>query len=164
MNKRGAGIVAAIIGAILAIGGLIMGLVPFQALGTDCGSIFSGKSYGAFTFASAFADVSCERAASGRAGWVWTLIILGVLAVIVGVVLAVQRPKPEQEAAHRPSLSEVKQERAQEVAAADAAPARSVADELAALAALRDNGTLTPTEFEEAKRKALGTSDSVAGS
>jgi len=90
MDKRGGGIVTAVIGAIAAVAGVIMGFVGLSAIGAACGSVFSPTSYGAGSVSSAFVDNLCGDKVTGQTVWVWGLIVLGVGAIVVGVVLAVR--------------------------------------------------------------------------
>jgi Short C-terminal domain len=53
-------------------------------------------------------------------------------------------------------LDEARRKRAQQQAVVDASQAPDVVEQLKALKALRDDGALSPEEFQMAKRKVLG--------
>lgn len=86
--------------------------------------------------------------------WMWVgigVLILGVLMVIAWVIVRAASGTPEEVVVDRPSLAEVRAERA-------TSSEPSVTTDLTALAELHSRGLLSDAEFEAAKARALGTS------
>jgi len=101
--RRRGSIVILVLGAIGAISGVILGLVPVMASGANCGPAFAPNSFTAITFASAYAGVLCDSALQARAWLVWLLIIMGLVALIGGLISAL---RPESDVYAPPSLTE----------------------------------------------------------
>jgi Phospholipase_D-nuclease N-terminal len=96
-------------------------------------------------FISVFSDIFRRDDLSGwgKAGWIFLIVILPFLGILIYMIV---RPKMTEQ--DRRLVSEAK-ERERRLAG------YSPADELAKLAKLRDEGKLSPQEYEELKRKVI---------
>lgn len=77
------GIVAAVIGGLAAIAGVIIGLVPVSELGSSCGSGFAPGG--------GFGDLVCVQQTNTMKLAAWLLIIVGVAAIIGGLYTTATR-------------------------------------------------------------------------
>ena len=98
-----------------------------------------------FLLFKVFADVFRRQDLSGwgKAGWIFLIFVVPFLGALIYLIA---RPKMTEQ--DREDI-----ERAQE--AQRRVEGYSAADEIAKLSALRDQGKITPEEYEELKRKAL---------
>lgn len=103
---------------------------------------------------SVYADVfrSDDLGGLGKAFWVLFVLVLPYLGVFIYLIA---RGGKMQE---RSAAQAQQAQRAAEYYIRDVAGATSTADELAKLGELREQGLLTPTEFETQKAKLLATS------
>ena len=99
----------------------------------------------AWMFIGVFADILRQRELSGvaKAGWLLLIVILPFLGILFYMI---SRP--------RPTAEEVRMMQAASQGGHRAA-GDSVADEIAKLAQLRDQGTISSEEFEHLKSKAV---------
>jgi hypothetical protein len=96
-------------------------------------------------FITIFADIFRRRDLSGwgKAGWILLLFIVPFLGALIYLIA-------------RPKMTEQDQEDMQRaVEAQRRLEGYSAADEIAKLAKLRDEGKISPEEFENLKRKAM---------
>jgi hypothetical protein len=77
-------------GLVLVVGGLLIGAVP---VGDGCGSAFSPSLSGA---GSDSAAVECSVALSARPAAAWSLIVVGLAAVIAGGTLSADTASPRR--------------------------------------------------------------------
>jgi len=98
-------------------------------------------------FITIFADIFRRRDLSGwgKAGWIFLLVFVPFLGALIYMIA-----RPKMTAQDKEEL-----ERMQE--AQRRISGYSAADEIEKLSALRDQGKITPEEYEELKRKALVT-------
>ncbi|MGD9527074.1 SHOCT domain-containing protein [Pseudonocardia sp.] len=106
---------------------------------------------------SIFADLFRDHELSGwaKAGWVLFIIIipwLGALVYLIARGHSMNQRALEQAGRQEQAFRQYVQQ-----AATTSGP--SVADEVAKLADLRDKGTISADEFEQAKARLLGTQD-----
>lgn len=99
-------------------------------------------------FIALFADIIRRDDHSGwaKAGWILLLVVLPFLGALIYIIA---RPKVTPQDVRMAAEAE---------AAQRAVSGVSTADELAKLAQLREQGVLSEQEYEELKRKALGSS------
>jgi hypothetical protein len=98
-------------------------------------------------FIAIFADIFRRNDISGwgKAGWVFLIFVLPFIGILIYVIA-------------RPKMTEQdRQMMAQMQEAERRASGQSTADEIAKLAKLRDDGTITAEEFEAKKKQLLGT-------
>jgi hypothetical protein len=98
-----------------------------------------------------FGDIFRDRELSGGAKALWTLFLI-VVPWLGALVYLIVRGRSMSERTAQASEANEQRMRAY---VRDAAGNASTADELRKLAELRDDGTLTPTDYEQAKAKAL---------
>lgn len=106
---------------------------------------------------SIFADLFRDHELSGwaKAGWVLFIIVipwLGALVYLIARGRSMNERALEQAGRQEQAFRQYVQQ-----AASSSGP--SVADEVAKLADLRDKGTISADEFEQAKARLLGTQD-----
>ena len=96
-------------------------------------------------FISVFGDILRREDLSGwgKAGWIFLIVVLPFLGILIYMIV-----RPKMTAQDRRMISEM-QERERRLAG------YSPADEVAKLAKLRDDGKISPQEYEELKRRAL---------
>jgi energy-coupling factor transporter transmembrane protein EcfT len=96
-------------------------------------------------FITIFADIFRRNDLSGgaKAGWI---ILLFVLPFLGALIYLIARPKMTEQDKEMMERAQEAQRRVQ---------GYSAADEVAKLAKLRDEGTITAEEFEDQKRKAM---------
>lgn len=125
-----------IVGPVLALAGVLSG--SLVKVGGLCGTYFGGKHLAAELYDTMARygneEATCIRSAQQTGIFVWVLIVLGVVVVIAGAIMRTT-------AARQTTV---------------AGPADSAADQLAKLAALRDQGVLSESEFQSGKQKVLG--------
>jgi len=104
-------------------------------------------------FIQIFADIFRRHDLSG--GWkaIWILIIF-VLPFLGCLIYLISRPVTEQDKAAMQQMMAANA--AASGAAAAPAAGYSAADEIEKLGKLRDAGSITPAEFDAAKKRALG--------
>lgn len=85
------GIVVAVIGGLAAIAGVIVGLVPVTDIGQACGSGFAPSGPGGFSLSSDFVDAMCQQRTAPMTATAWTLVIIGVVLLLAGVIAALHR-------------------------------------------------------------------------
>lgn len=134
-TRREGGLWMAGVGGVLTIGGVLAGAIK---RGTDgyCGSAWTP------TDLSMFDRAMCKNDLGSWAAIAWTLVALGALLLLSGLLLLVAHGTAPAQQAH--------------VAPPPARAVSSVGTELAEIARLRDSGALTPEEFEAAKARVLG--------
>ncbi len=96
-------------------------------------------------FIAIFADIFRRDDISGgaKAGWIILIVILPFIGILIYMIA---RPKMTEQ--DRQMLAEVQQQQRR-------AAGYSAADEVAKLAKLRDEGKITPEEYEAQKAKVL---------
>ncbi len=96
-------------------------------------------------FIAIFADIFRRDDISGgvKAGWIILIVILPFIGILIYMIA---RPKMTEQ--DRQMLAEVQEQQRR-------AAGYSAADEVAKLAKLRDEGKITPEEYEAQKAKAL---------
>ena len=96
-------------------------------------------------FIAIFADIFRRNDISGgvKAGWIILIVILPFIGILIYMIA---RPKMTEQ--DRQMLAEVQEQQRR-------AAGYSAADEVAKLAKLRDEGKITPEEYEAQKAKAL---------
>lgn len=142
MNKTSGPRWPFILGPLISVAGIVMGFtIP---VGFKCSGAFASYHMEAAGYDIAYATArgvqshvadACQAAAPGQTGIYWGIIGFGIAVLILGVVL-------------RSNANRVP-------AASTSSPAVSTAGELTRLAALRDQGVLTPGEFETQKQRLL---------
>jgi uncharacterized membrane protein len=96
-------------------------------------------------FIAVFADIFRRDDLSGgaKAGWIILIFILPLIGILIYMIA---RPKMTEQDKREMEQMQEAQRRVE---------GYSAADEVAKLAALRDEGKITPEEYEEMKRKAM---------
>lgn len=131
-------------GAILIIWGIVHGYTP---AGRNCGAPFKESSVSEYMDAIAQDSglgrttyaADCRDNIASATVWVWVLILIGVLLILASaIIMAIFR------AAH-----------ASRAAIPAAQPMPTTASQIEELARLRDNGLVTPEEFEWKKHDLL---------
>jgi hypothetical protein len=100
-----------------------------------------------------FADIfrSDDLSGWGKAGWIIFIVVLPFLGVLI-YLIARGRSMAERAMKQAADQEKMMREYVQDVASSGS----SVADEIGKLAALRDQGVLTPEEFAAQKTALLG--------
>ncbi|HUL85813.1 MAG TPA: PLD nuclease N-terminal domain-containing protein [Actinomycetota bacterium] len=96
-------------------------------------------------FIAVFADIFRRNDLSGwaKAGWVLLIFIVPLLGILIYVIA---RPKMTEQDKEMMEQAQEAQRRVE---------GYSAADEVAKLAKLRDEGKITPEEYEEMKKRAM---------
>ena len=100
-----------------------------------------------------FADIFRSRDLGGFAKALWVIFVILVPYLGVFIYLIARGHKMGEHAAEAAQAQDAAQ---QEYIRQAAGTAKSPADEIARLAALKDKGTITDAEFQSLKAKALG--------
>lgn len=131
-------LLAAVTGAVALGAGLIAGLTPVSTSGGSCGSVFGPSLPSGGGLASNLVRIWCEEDLASRAGLTWTLLVVGIVLLVIGIVWFGRR-------------------HGRTVEAVVAAPVSGdLADQLRHLAAMHHDGTLSDDEFTAAKARLLG--------
>ncbi len=95
-------------------------------------------------FIAVFADIFRRNDLSGgaKAGWIILIVVLPLLGILIYVIA-------------RPKMTEQDRELAQAAMQAERASGYSSADEIAKLAKMRDEGTISAEEYERLKQQAM---------
>ncbi|MFD6953687.1 MULTISPECIES: hypothetical protein [unclassified Nocardiopsis] len=87
-------------GCALVLGGFVLGIVPVESAGSDCGPSFASDR----GFSDALVgSVGCSEVRSAHLPWAWSMITMGVVVAVGAVVLdrsernAVAAPKPAEQ-------------------------------------------------------------------
>lgn len=74
---------AAVVGVLMLVGGVIVGMVGVSESGTSCGSAFSPASFG-YSLSALYVQQNCAADLAPLTGWAWTLIIAGIVVLLAG--------------------------------------------------------------------------------
>ena len=147
-NSRTPGIVVTAFGAAALIAALFIALAPISYSGVDCGSVLAPANLGGGSILDgAYADIVCERETAQPRGFAIALTVIGAIALVAGLIML------GKYRGHRAATAPV---------ATEAAASTDLSGQLAELARLRTAGALTAEEFDQAKRRLLGTDDPAA--
>lgn len=91
-NRQRIGVFTLAIGAVAAIAGLILGLVPTQQARVTCGSPFAPVGVPGFSLSADYVGELCRQALVPLTATAWSLLIAGVLVFFVGLAYALLRP------------------------------------------------------------------------
>lgn len=92
MNKTVAALLLAA-GVVAMVAGLIAGVSPVSAYGEMCGSVFAPTAHSAISTADFLVKFGCEDEIAARAGLVWVLLIVGAIALVVGIIGLTRKSK-----------------------------------------------------------------------
>ncbi|MFD3685388.1 hypothetical protein ACFWTE_11280 [Nocardiopsis sp. NPDC058631] len=88
-----------LIGAALAPGGFVLGTVPVEPAGSECGSSFAlGTKYHAL-----MGSVGCSAVRSAHLPWAWALITVGVVVAAGAAAMDWLPRRPAQEPRRSPA-------------------------------------------------------------